>query len=81
MELQELKKQIEESETKRINLTITTEHWYGFAEPFLSKDKHKFNVSKKTMYSLIETSIDKERERENKLIDILIGKVKNKDKE
>lgn len=71
-EIEEIKKRIEESETKKIRFRVETKHWYGFTEPFLSTDKHKLNISKETMQVILDEAINKERERINKLIDMEI---------
>ena len=68
-EIERIKKAIKESETKKIRFRVETKHWYGFSEPFLNTKKHKLDISKATMQEILNTVIDKERERINKLID------------
>ena len=68
-ELKNIRTKVEKSEDEKIRLKIETKHWYGFSEPFLSKDKDKLNISKYTMLSILDESIKKEEEYINKLID------------
>lgn len=72
--LKKIKKAVEESETDNIRFKIETQHWYGFSEPFLGKQKHKLYMSKYSTNVLLETAIKLERERIDKLIDMEIEK-------
>lgn len=74
MNLEKIKKAVEESETDNIRFKIETQHWYGFSEPFLGKQKHKLYMSKYSTNVLLETAIKLERERIDKLIDMEIEK-------
>ena len=74
MNLEKIKKALEESETENIRFKIETQHWYGFSEPFLGKQKHKLYMSKYSANVLLETAIKLERERIDKLIDVEIEK-------
>lgn len=73
-ELELLSFNIERSETSDIRFKIETKHWYGYSEPFLKKDKHILNLSKKTMQTVINATIEKEKEKINKCIDKEIEK-------
>lgn len=80
-EIELLKIKIESSETKDIRFKIETKHWYGFSEPFLSKEKSVLNLSKETMQVILDEAINKERERIDKLIDMEIEQRRNKSNE
>lgn len=71
-ELEKLSLDVEESVTNDIRFRIETKHWYGYSEPFLKKDRHILDVSKDTMQSIINSAIEKEKERIEKLIDMEI---------
>lgn len=73
-ELEKLSMDVKESVTKDIRFRIETKHWYGYSEPFLKKDRHILNVSKDTMQSILNSAIEKEKERIEKLIDMEIQK-------
>lgn len=73
-ELEKLSLDIKESVTNDIRFRIETKHWYGYSEPFLKKDRHILDVSKDTMQSIINSAIEKEKERIEKLIDMEIQK-------
>lgn len=70
-ELANLKYKVSSSEGD-IRFRIETKHWYGYSEPFLSKEKSVLDLSKYTMKVVIDEAINKERERINKLIDMEI---------
>lgn len=76
-EIEEIQKAIKESETNKIRFRVETKHWYGFSEPFLLKRKHRLNISKETIQEILNSTIDKERERINKLIDMEIERRTN----
>lgn len=80
-EIELLKIKIGSSETKDIRFKIETKHWYGFSEPFLSKEKSVLNLSKETMQVILDEAINKERERIDKLIDMEIEQRRNKSNE
>lgn len=73
-ELEKLSLDVKESVTNDIRFRIETKHWYGYSEPFLKKDRHILDVSKDTMQSIINSAIEKEKERIEKLIDMEIQK-------
>lgn len=73
-ELEELSLDVEKSATSDIRFRIETKHWYGYSEPFLKKDRHILDVSKDTMQSILNSAIEKEKERIEKLIDMEIQK-------
>lgn len=76
-ELDKIKQQVNLSETKDIRLKIETKHWYGYSELFLAKDKHKIEISKSTVITILEEIQNKCRERINKLIDMEIERRNN----
>lgn len=71
-ELKEIKHKVQKTATDNVRFRIETKHWYGYSEPFLKKDRHILYVSKDTMQSIINSAIEKERERINKCIDMEI---------
>lgn len=73
-ELEKLSMDVKESVTKDIRFRIETKHWYGYSEPFLKKDRHILEVSKDTMQAILNSAIEKEKERIEKLIDMEIQK-------
>lgn len=74
-ELELLSLDIEKSSTRDIRFRVETKHWYGgFSEPLLKTDRHILNLSKNTMQSIINSAIEKERERINNCIDMEIEK-------
>lgn len=73
-ELEKLSLDVKESVTNDIRFRIETKHWYGYSEPFLKKDRHILEVSKDTMQSIINSAIEKEKEKIEKLIDMEIQK-------
>lgn len=70
--LEHIKERVEKSETGNLRFKIETKHWYGYTEPFLGKEKHKLEISKYSAIILLETAINLEKERINKLIDMEI---------
>ena len=74
MNLEKIKKAVEKSETDNIRFKIETQHWYGFSEPFLGKQRHKLYMSKYSANVFLEIAIKMERERIDKLIDMEIEK-------
>lgn len=76
-ELKLLLLDIENSSTKDIRFRVETKHWYGYSEPrYLRTDRHILNLSKNAMQSIINSAIEKEKEKINKCIDIEIEKRK-----
>lgn len=75
--LKKIKERVETSETEQIRLKVETKHWYGFAEPFLAKEKHKLEMDKYSATFLLDTAIKLEKERIDKLIDMEIEKRNN----
>lgn len=76
-EIEKVKQQVALSETKTIRIKIETKHWYGYSEPFLSKDKHKIELTKDTTISILNEIQSKCRERIDKLIDMEIERRNN----
>lgn len=70
--LEHIKERVKESETGNMRFKIETKHWYGYNEPFLGKEKHKLEISKYSAIVLLETAINLEKERIDKLIDMEI---------
>lgn len=84
-DLETLKKKVKFSDGKEIRFKIETKHWYGFSEPFLSKDKYVLDISKETMQILIDEAINKAKERIDELLNkraelYLEGKLKDERK-
>lgn len=75
-ELELLSLDIEKSNTSDIRFRVETKHWYGYSEPLLKTDRHILSLSKNTMQSIINSVIEKEKERINKCIDMEIEKRK-----
>lgn len=71
-EIDKVIQQVVLSETKNIRIKIETKHWYGYSEPFLSKDKHKIELTKDTTISILQGIKNRCTERINKLIDMEI---------
>ena len=78
-ELNLIRKQVETANEGKVRFRIETKHWYGFSEPFLSKDKYKLNISKYTMQLILDEAINKTKERMNKLIDMQIEERKSEE--
>lgn len=76
-EIKMLINKIEESSSKDIRFRIETKHWYGFGlEPHLIKEKDIINISKNSMITILNETIQKERERIDKLTDMEIETLK-----
>ena len=71
-ELEKLSMDVKESVTKDIRFRIETKHWYGYSEPFLKRNRHILEVSKDTMQAILNSAIEKEKERIEKCIDMEI---------
>lgn len=71
-ELEGIKQRMESSDTEDVRFIVQTKHWYGYSEPFLGKENARINICKYTMKLVLDTAIEKERERINKLIDMEI---------
>lgn len=65
---QEIIHSIEESDSDKIRLKFETQHWYGFAEPFLGKDKIKVETSKSFLLTIFNTIIENRTKEIDKLI-------------
>ena len=52
--IKKIKERVALSETERIRVKIETKHWYGFSEPFLSKEKHTIETTKKLMQEILD---------------------------
>lgn len=76
--LKRIKEKVETSEKMRFK--IETKHWYGYSEPHLCKIKNTIRVDKYTANVLLDTAINIEQERINKLIDMEIEKRRRKEK-
>ncbi len=79
-EIKEIKERIKNSKTDNIRFRVETKHWYGYSEPFLSKDYHELNISKYTMQLILDEAIKKEKEKIDKLIDMEIENRKHKNR-
>ena len=66
------------NELERISLDwssdVCSSDLYGYSEPFLKKDRHILEVSKDTMQAILNSAIEKEKERIEKCIDMEIHK-------
>lgn len=81
-EIEKLKLKIEDSSTEDIRFRIETKHWYGYGlEPTLCKEKSVLDISKRTMQTILDEAINKERERIDKLIGMEIEQRRNKSNE
>ena len=74
--LKKIKEEVETSETEKMRFKIETKHWYGYSEPHLCKIKNTIRVDKYTANVLLDTAINIEQERIDKLIDMEIEKRK-----
>lgn len=74
--LKEIKENVDKSETEKMRFKIETKHWYGYSEPHLCKIKNTIRMDKYTANVLLDTAINIEQERINKLIDMEIEKRK-----
>lgn len=75
--LEKIKERVKTSEAEEIRIKIETKHWYGYSEPHLAKEKHKIETTKHSAIVLLDTAIELQREKINKLIDMEIEKRKN----
>lgn len=71
-QIEYMMEQVKESESDYIKVKFETKHWYGFTEPFLSKDKHKFTIEKEIMLKILQAILDREQNEINKCIDLEI---------
>ena len=71
-QVEAMMEQVKESESDYIKVKFETKHWYGFTEPFLTKNKHKFTIEKEIMLKLLQDMLDREQDEINKCIDLEI---------
>lgn len=76
-EIQMIKNRVVLSETEKIRIKIETKRWYGFAEPFLSKEIDKIEMQKSTAIEILDEIQNKHQQNIDKLIDMEIERRKN----
>lgn len=76
-EIQMIKNRVVLSETEKIRIKIETKRWYGFAEPFLSKEIDKIEIQKSTAIEILDEIQNKHQQNIDKLIDMEIERRKN----
>ncbi len=79
-EINKIKERVILSDTENIRIKIETKHWYGYSEPFLMKDKHKIELPKATIMSILTGIQNRCTEGINKLIDMEIERRSNANK-
>lgn len=77
-ELEELKRKVSESISENVRFRIETKHWYGYVlDENIQKEKSVLDLSKYTMEILIDSAIEKQRKRIDKLINEELRRRKN----
>ncbi len=76
-EIQMIKNRVVLSETEKIRIKIETKRWYGFSEPFLTKEIDKIEIQKSTAIVILNEILNKHQQNIDKLIDIEIERRKN----
>ena len=72
--IKKIKERVALSETEQIRLKIETKHWYGYSEPFLSKEKHTIETTKKLMQEILDGVMNRAKKEVDLSIDLLIKK-------
>ena len=72
--IKKIKERVALSETEQIRVKIETKHWYGFSEPFLSKEKHTIETTKKLMQEILDGVMNRAKKEVDLSIDLLIKK-------
>lgn len=79
LELEELNSRIMGSEGENVRFRIETKHWYGYGiDMHFRKERRILDVSKYTMYAIIETAINRQKARINSFIDDIINERKTR---
>lgn len=79
LELEELNSRIMGSEGENVRFRIETKHWYGYGiDMHFGKERRILDISKYTMYAIIESATKRQKERINSFINDIIKERKSK---